>query len=266
MILGINQTDDNPGMSASPPWPEGFVVDERDRVGSTNDEACRLAAEGAADGTVVWARRQTAGRGRRGRRWESPVGNLYFSVIMRPRVDTATGAQVSFVAALAIADAVAGILPAGARIEQKWPNDVLVRGAKITGILLESSGGAGHSVDWIVVGCGVNVAQAPETAGLASTCLHREGAPDADVRDVLVLVLERLRFWRDTWIRDGFAPVREAWLARARGLGGPVTVRLPGRELQGRFAGMDGAGALLLDLPDGGRRQVTAGEVYFGEG
>lgn len=185
---------------------------------------------------------------------------------MRPDVDTATGAQLSFVASLAIADTIAALLPEGARIEQKWPNDVLVGGAKITGILLESSGGAGHSLDWIVVGCGVNVAHVPEAAGLVATSLHREGAADADVRQVLVLVLERLRSWRDTWMREGFSPIRKAWLARAQGLGGPVTVRLPGRELQGRFAGMDETGALLLDLPDGERRQVSAGEVYFGAG
>lgn len=253
-------------MTAKSRWPEAYIVEERDDVGSTNDEACRLAGEGAADGTVIWAHRQTAGRGRRGRRWESPAGNLYFSVIMRPDVDTATGAQLSFVASLAIADTIAALLPEGARVEQKWPNDVLVGGAKITGILLESSGGAGRNVEWIVVGCGVNVAHVPEVAGLVATSLHREGAADADVRDVLVLVLERLRHWRGVWIRDGFTPVRAAWLARARGLGGPLTVRLPGRELQGRFAGMDETGALLLDLPDGGRRHVTAGEVFFGEG
>jgi BirA family biotin operon repressor/biotin-[acetyl-CoA-carboxylase] ligase len=253
-------------MASNPTWPEGFIVHERDEAGSTNDEARLLAEAGAADGTVVWARRQTAGRGRRGRRWESPAGNLYFSVVMRPGVDAATGAQLSFVAALAIADAIAAFLPEGAPVEQKWPNDVLVGGAKITGILLESSGGAGHSVDWIIAGCGVNVAQAPEAVGVTATSLHREGAADTAVRDVLALVLARLGFWRDAWARDGFAPVRAAWLARARGLGGPVTVRLPSGELQGRFADMDGTGALLLDLPDGSRRHVTAGEVYFGAG
>lgn len=253
-------------MIASLRWPEGFIVHERDEVGSTNDEAVRLAAEGAPDGTVVWARRQTAGRGRRGRHWDSPEGNLYFSVVMRPRVDAAAGAQLSFVAALAVGDAIATLLPNHARIEHKWPNDVLVDGAKISGILLESAGGAGHSVDWIVVGCGVNVAEVPRSAGRAATGLHREGAIGADVHEVLGLVLERLRYWRDVWTQDGFDRVRAAWLARAHGLGGAMTARLPGRDLCGRFVGMDDAGALLLDLPDGGRRRIAAGEVYFGEG
>lgn len=252
-------------MTEIPRWPEGYVLHERDEVASTNDEACRLAIAGAPDGAVVWARRQTAGRGRRGRRWISPAGNLYFSVVMRPEVDAATGAQLSFVAAVAVGDGIAALLPERARVTQKWPNDVLVGDAKISGILLESSGGAGHSVDWIVVGCGVNVAHAPEPDGRAATSLRREGAADPEARDVLVLVLERLRHWRAVWTQKGFAPVREAWLARAHGLGAAMTARLPGRELHGRFAGMDAGGALLLDLP-GGRRQITAGEVYFGEG
>lgn len=253
-------------MSQRASWPKGFTVIERARLGSTNDEACRLAGEGVGDGTVVWALSQTAGRGRRGRQWDSPEGNLYFSVILRPNVDMATAAQLSFVSAVAIGDAVAAVLPANAAVEQKWPNDVLVDGSKISGILLESSGGGGHSVDWIVVGCGVNVARAPAGAGIAATSLHAEGAPDADARSLLFLVLERLRHWLDIWDVDGFGPVRSAWLARARGLGHAVTARLPGREMRGRFKGMDESGALLLEGPDGGCHVVAAGEVYFGKG
>jgi len=223
-----------------------------------------LAGAGAPDGTVVWARRQTAGRGRRGRQWDSPAGNLYFSVITRPETDATTGAQLSFVAAVALAESFASFLPHGARIEQKWPNDVLVNGGKISGILLESAGAAGHSVAWIVVGCGVNVAHAPDGSGVEATSLAREGCSTAGVDEVLASALERLWCWRGIWEREGFRPVREAWLARARGLGGVLTARLPGREMQGRFAGMDDAGALLLELPGGDVRRISAGDVYYG--
>lgn len=253
-------------MSESTRWPEGFTVVERAEIGSTNDEACRLAGEGAGNGTVVWALRQTAGRGRRGRRWVSPAGNLYFSVVLRPDVDIATGAQLSFVAAVAIGDAVVAALPDGAVVEQKWPNDVLVGGAKISGILLESSGSTGRGIDWVVIGCGVNVAYTPSDVDAAATSLHAEGAIGIDARTLLGLVLERLRHWYEIWQRDGFEPVRAAWLARACGLGKPMTARLPGREMHGRFAGMDNTGALLLELPDGGCHRVMAGEVYYDGG
>jgi len=253
-------------MSESTRWPEGFTVVERAEIGSTNGEACRLAGEGAGDGTVVWALRQSAGRGRRGRRWESPAGNLYFSAVLRPDVDMATGAQLSFVAAVAIGDAVVAALPDGAAVAHKWPNDVLVGGAKISGILLESSGGAGRVIDWVVIGCGVNVTDAPVGVEAAATSLHAEGAVGTDARTLLGLVLERLRHWYEIWQRDGFGPVRGAWLARACGLGQAMTARLPGREMRGRFAGMDETGALLLELPDGRCHRVTAGEVYYDEG
>jgi len=245
--------------------PQGYTLIQQDVLPSTNDEAGRLAAHGAADGTVVWARRQSAGRGRRGRDWQSPVGNLYCSVLMRPAVPMARAAGLSFVAAVAVGDTVAGFLPADARVEYKWPNDVLVSGAKVAGILLEASAGPGGSADWVVIGCGVNVAADPAVAGQAVTTLAREAGRAVLVEDVLVALLESLRRWRGRWDTQGFGPVREAWLARARGLGRNITVRLPREELHGRFDGLDESGALLLRLPDATRRTISAGDVYFDE-
>lgn len=226
-----------------PPFFQPRVFEE---LASTNDEAKRQAAAGAAEGLLIVARRQTAGRGRWGRTWASPAGNLYFSALLRPNRPPAEAAQLSFVAALAVAEAV------GVPTRLKWPNDVLAGGRKLGGILLEGSDGA------LVVGVGVNVASAPDGA----TCLRAEGstaAPD----DVLAAVCERLLHWRGRWLDAGFAPVREAWLARAAGLGAPATARLGRETLHGRFADLDYDGALLLDMDGAGRRRIAAGEVYF---
>lgn len=243
--------------------PDGYTLIEMEEAASTNDEAARLAAEGAPDGIVVWAHRQTAGRGRRGRGWVPVEGNLYFSVLMRPQVPLAQAAALSFVAAVAMGDAVAGYLSDPGRVAHKWPNDVLVGGAKIAGILLEASGGARGAADWVVVGCGVNVAGHPDIAGLVAADLAAESGLDLTAGTVLPVVLNALREWRQRWETAGIAPVRDAWLARARGLGEDIIVRLPQEEVRGRFEGLDDGGALLLRLPDGTLRPISAGDVFF---
>ncbi len=246
-------------MTASPL----FSVIEHEILGSTNDEACRLASDGAAEGTVVWAHRQEAGRGRRGRRWQSPGGNLYFSVILRPAAAPAVAAQLSLVAAVALADTLAALLPDRARVEQKWPNDVLVGGRKIAGILLESSGAMAEQVDWVVVGCGLNIAVAPDETTLPATCLVDEGAVSTDRKTILMALLDSLHRRRGEWDTAGIAPVRTAWLSRARGLGHEITVRLPTHEFKGQFLDMDDSGALIVRLPDGSEKAVTAGDVFL---
>ncbi len=246
-------------MTAPPP----FSVIEHELLDSTNDEACRLASDGAAEGTVVWAHRQAAGRGRRGRRWQSPEGNLYFSAILRPSAPPAVAAQLSLVAAVAMADALVELLPDSARIEQKWPNDVLVDGKKIAGILLESSGAAVDRVDWVVVGCGLNVAVAPDETTLPATCLVDAGAASTDRKAILMALLDSLHRRRGEWETAGITPVRRAWLTRARGLGQEITVRLPNHEFKGQFLGMDDNGALIVRLPDGSENAVTAGDVFL---
>ena len=242
--------------------PDGCSLIELDSVGSTNDEARTRALDGAADGTVVWAREQAAGRGRRGRTWTSPVGNLYTSTIMRPARPTGEAAQLSLVTAVALADALCEILPPDADIACKWPNDILVDGCKTAGILLESSG-TGDQVSWIVIGCGVNIASHPEDTAYPATDLNAVSGKDIALETVLEHYLDRLFAWRGRWLEDGVEPIRRAWLDRAAGIGGPITVRLPDRELSGRFHDMDADGALLLELPDGERRRITAGDVFF---
>ncbi|MGH6718795.1 MAG: biotin--[acetyl-CoA-carboxylase] ligase [Alphaproteobacteria bacterium] len=234
------------------------------RAGSTNDEARRLAGSGAADGTVVIAEAQTAGRGRRGQPWSSPPGNLYLSIVLRPAVAPARAGQLGFVVSLAVAEAAAAVLPGGRDVRVKWPNDVLIDGRKVAGILLESEV-AGATLSWVVAGIGVNVATHPTDGARPATSLAACGASVA-LGAFEDRVVERLGAWRRRWAAEGFAPVRAAWLARAVGLGGPIRVNLERESFDARFAAIDDSGALVAELAGGGRRLVAAGEVVLGAG
>ena len=248
-------------MNAAPDLPPAYRLVALDVVDSTNEEARRLAAAGAEPGTLVWAQRQSRGRGRRGRSWLSPRGNLYCSLLLRPECPPAEVAKLCFVAGLAVGDALSEFLPEGLRISHKWPNDVLVEGRKTAGILLESATAGGANWAWLVIGVGVNVASHPARTEYPATSLAAEGA-EAQVAAVLEAYVRRLDCWLGRWRCEGFAPVREAWLARAEGLGGPVEVRLPSETLTGTFAELDVDGALILVTADGGRVKVAAGEVF----
>ena len=251
-------------MKDRPALPAGYRLDVHDSLDSTNAEAGRQARAGAPDGTVIQARRQTAGRGRQGRVWESPEGNLYCSVILRPDVPPAAAAQLTFVTALALGEAIDDVRPTGTELAFKWPNDLLLDEHKLAGILLESSGSGNGRLDWLVIGCGLNIRHFPETAsGYPATSLHAAGAEDLEPGALLAAFLHAFAVWHARWQDEGLAPVREAWLSRAARIGGEITVRLPRDELRGRFTGLDETGALLLDLPDGSRRTVTAGDVFF---
>ena len=285
-----------------------FRVLPFDSLDSTNEEARRQLRAGAPAGTVVWARRQQAGRGRRGRAWVSDEGNLFCSLIVRPDCPPGQAAQVSLVTALAVAEAAEAVLAGAAPVRVKWPNDVLAGGRKLAGILLEAdttAGGgapelpgagsgagapipgtpiprapipgtpingtpitsapiAGTTVAGLVVGVGINIAHAPEGTEFPATSLAAEGAAGLLVAGVLDGFLSRFAAWYRLWSAEGLAPVRAAWLARAAGLDGPVTVRLHRETLSGSFIGLDGDGALLLDPADGGPvRRIAAGDVFF---
>jgi BirA family biotin operon repressor/biotin-[acetyl-CoA-carboxylase] ligase len=218
-------------------------------VGSTNDWLL-THAEGLADGHWVRADRQTAGRGRRGRVWhdggqEQGAGNLMATVLVRAEGPVQ---QFSFVAAVALREAIAGAC--GVETRLKWPNDLLLDGAKVSGILLERAGAA------LVVGIGVNVAYAPVDVDRPAV------AVGGTVDGLFAALQERFGAWREIWAREGFAPVRAAWLAAAQGMGGMIEVRLGSETLSGRFDGLNDEGALLLGLADGGVRAIHAGEVF----
>lgn len=237
---------------SAPVLPDGWRLVALESVGSTNDTAAQLAESGAPEGTVVWARQQTGGRGRRGRVWASPVGNLYSSTILRPDCAAGRAAELGFVAALAVTDLVA----AGRDVRVKWPNDVIVDGGKVAGILPESSIGQGGRAEHVVMGIGVNIGFAPSLPDMRypGACLG------GTVETALERLTAALALRVDEWRRDGFDAVRAQWLAKAGPLGLEVDVKLGEELVRGRFSGMDREGALLLETAAGPRR-IVAGEL-----
>ena len=240
--------------------PAGYRLHRHDTIGSTNDEAKRLARAGAPEGMLVWAGEQTAGRGRRGRQWASPPGNLYVSFILRPGGTPGRAAQLGFVAALALGEALNRLAGTEARLRCKWPNDLLLDGRKLAGILLESETTASGAVDFVVIGIGVNLASSPAASEYPATSLAEEGVTIGPAL-LLEAMVREFDLWLARWRQEGFAPVREAWLARASGIGDAIRVRLERITLTGRFVDLDESGALLLDAADG-RRRVAAGDVF----
>ena len=248
-------------MTDPPRLPAAYRLLSYGRLASTNDEAKRLARDGAEDGTIVWAREQNAGRGRRGRQWIGIPGNLFVSFILRPDRPPAAASQLGFVAALALGDAIAANAPARAELRCKWPNDVLLNGRKFAGILLESETRLSETLDWVVLGIGVNVVAHPDGTDYPTTSLRDEGCVDLDAAGLLAAFARCFLAWYETWRDAGFAPVRAAWLQRAAGLGDEITVRLDRENIAGRFLGIDADGALALETVAGARR-IAAGDVF----
>ena len=250
-------------MIARAAWPVGYALKEFETIDSTNEEARRLASADAPAPIWLRADKQTAGRGRRGRVWESPTGNLAATLLLRPNRPAAECAQLSFVTAIAAADAVAHFAPT-AEIRVKWPNDVLAGGRKVAGILLESASSGSAVPFWLAIGVGINLAHFPEGTEFPATSIAALGVAPPSPRDALLELASAFAKWYDIWEVQGFLPIRDAWLARAAKLGERIRARLQNEESWGVFEGIDETGALLL-REAGRTRAIAAGEVYFAE-
>ena len=230
-----------------------------DTLGSTNAEALARARAGERRPLWISAREQSAGRGRRNNAWVSPPGNLHATLLLTDPSAPEHAPQLSFVAALALHDAVAACAPQlGPLLKVKWPNDLLLAGAKLAGILIEGESAPAFVV---AIGIGVNCAAHPKDTPFPATDLAAAGAlvtPAQVLAELSAAMLQRLAQWQRG---QGFAAIRADWLKRAAGLGQAIRVRLPERELAGRFQGLDEAGRLLL-LDAGKVTTVTAGEVF----
>lgn len=249
-------------MGAGITLPGVFLPIQLDGVDSTSEEAGRRAREGAPEGTLIWAGEQSAGRGRRGRVWLSPAGNLYCSLVVRPDRPAAEAVQLGFVAGLAVAEAAEALLPDERIVSCKWPNDVLVGGRKVAGVLLDASSAKDGRCEWVVIGMGINVRwhPGPGEAEFPATSLVAEGAAGLDPARLLEVLAPRLRDGLRRWREQGFAPVRQEWLRRAFGLHQEMTVRLHDRLLSGTFSGLDPLGAMMLTAA-GQTHVLTAGDV-----
>jgi BirA family biotin operon repressor/biotin-[acetyl-CoA-carboxylase] ligase len=234
-----------------------FRIEQVAEIDSTN-EACRLRAlAGEAAGLVIRADRQTAGRGRRGRSWTSPRGNLYASVLLRPERPVSEAAALGFAAVTALGDVAQALLPAAAQVRHKWPNDLLINGRKASGILLEAQPG------FLVLGVGVNIASHPDDTPYPATDLLSEGAAAVSAQPLLERFLAAFALLHDAWLEDGFAALLPAWRRRAAGLGEVIEVRLERETLSGIFQDLEPDGTLRLGLADGTERRIAAGDVYF---
>jgi len=235
--------------------PHPFII-EMAETDSTSSEARRRLDAGDTGPFWVRADRQTQGRGRRGRTWDSREGNLFISGAYRLACTPGEAAQLSFAGALAVGDLIDPFIDPG-EVTFKWPNDVKLRGRKVSGVLLEATS-APRGVD-LIIGVGVNLSHAPEDA-ISVAGAGGEAPTPAAAGAALAAAFE---VWRNRWAADGFAPLRTAWLARAGGLGAEVTARLPNETLTGVFEDLDADGALVMSTPTG-RRLIRSGEVFFG--
>ncbi len=244
--------------------PPAYRLIAMESVASSNDEAKSLADAGAEEGTLVWVREQSSGRGRHGRSWDSPRGNLYLSLVLRPECALSEAAQLGFVAAIAVGDAIGAIAPPMLEVTYKWPNDVLVHGRKVAGLLLESKTAVDGTLEWLILGVGVNVQSHPNEARFPATNLIFESVgPEVDEAVMLEAFARHFLTWVNRWTEDGFEPIRRHWLAHAHGLGEAIEVRLAKETVRGTFHDLDASGALILELPDAGRRVIAAGDVLF---
>lgn len=239
---------------------------------SSSAEARRLGAAGERGPLWIWAKRQTAGRGRRGRAWRASGEDLTATLLMcprarRPGASPAEAATLSFAACLAVADLVEACAPE-ADVALKWPNDVLAHARKIAGVLLEGEAQAGSGgAEWLAIGIGLNLASAPgaeqlEEDAAPSIGLNALAAQPVTPSEALARLAVGLERWIDVWAAQGFAGLREPWLARAARRDGAVAARLPRETVVGRFVDLDPDGALVLETPDG-RRHISAADVFF---
>lgn len=232
-------------------------IETFDRIQSTQETVKSRAAKGEAKGLVVQAFQQTGGKGRHGREWVSPAGNLYLSILLRPDCDARRIGEFSFIAALALYESVLEHVQDRSLLTLKWPNDVLLKGKKCAGILLESGLKPGGEVDWLVIGIGLNILSAPPIgSALADYAQDLPGI--ALIRDKL---LNHINAYISLWQAKGFNEIKRLWVDRAHRPGAPLQIKLGETLKQGYFHDIDEGGNLLLRLENGGIETITAGDI-----
>ena len=245
-------------------WPRGYGHLPLATVSSTLDEAARRYPDFSGP-TWISARVQTAARGRRGRPWRNPEGNLAATLVL-PGLAPDTAALRSFTASLALFDVCVAVTGRTEAFALKWPNDVLLNGGKLAGILLEGLT-AGGQMAGLAIGIGVNLAAAPgsdavEPGALRPVSLMGETGVSVTPDDFLGELAPAYAHWEAQLATFGFEPLRTAWMARAARLGETLIARLPAEEITGVFREVDAAGHLVLSTP-GGLRRIAAGDVFF---
>lgn len=242
---------------------ESYHLLAYDVLDSTNEEARRLARGGASHGAVIWAKRQTQGRGRMGREWVSQEGNLFVSLLLQPKVELVDAAQFSFVTALAVAEALQPVVSEVGTLSLKWPNDILLDDRKLGGILLETEPTEDKKGFWLIAGIGINVESCPTDAEVMypATCLKQAGIEIISAKIVLSRLLPHFVECYDRWMGTGFEPIRHDWLQLAHGMGKETTICSGKETYTGTATGIDAQGRLQMKLPDGTLMHLTSGDV-----
>ncbi|HEX7533286.1 MAG TPA: biotin--[acetyl-CoA-carboxylase] ligase [Methyloceanibacter sp.] len=234
-------------------------------VDSTNAEARRRALAGEPGPLWIWSARQSQGRGRGGREWVSQPGNLFASLLIGLNCPLRVASQLALVAGIVTFDTIAKLIAYEGRSEVllKWPNDVLLAGEKVAGMLLENVGGANENRSVVVIGTGINLASHPENLPQPAVSLATYGMTVTPADALEALAASTLE-WLNRWGEGAcFPTIRRAWLDRAGPTGRPLTVRVGSQEAEGVYGGLDADGALRLLMPGGGEYRVTAGDVFF---
>lgn len=252
-----------------PHLPPGWRLMQFDELDGTNAALKRIVKQGGEvdEGLTVWAQSQTRGRGRSGRAWASPPGNLYASILVRAPETAGQGPEIGFAAALAVRDTILDLPRHNAPpppVACKWPNDVLVAGRKTSGILAEMAADP-DGRGWIVVGIGINLIPLEVPDALYPVGALADHHIDTTPAHALTVLSRMLAKWLAVWRTDGFAAVRAAWETCGPVIGAPLTVRLPEGPVSGAFAGLDETGALLLETAEGRRRLLTGDVMCAGE-
>jgi BirA family biotin operon repressor/biotin-[acetyl-CoA-carboxylase] ligase len=240
--------------------PGGWRLAIHDELASTQDIVLAAAQQGEPEGLAVLARRQSAARGTQGRPWTSPLGNLYISMLLRPQGPARNLPQYGLLAGVALADAAAAILPLDTPLQLKWPNDLLLDGAKCSGILSQGAISPEGGIDWVVFGIGVNLAVAPDLPDRRVASFVQAGITPPDP----VAFAHRLLAAVARWRQAGLAAVRQAWVARGPALAAPMVLRQGDVFRDGHFGGLDDEGRLLFATLQG-VETVSAGELMAAE-
>lgn len=232
-------------------------------IGSTNDEAYRLGIKGAPEGTALIAESQSAGKGRMQRVWHSPAGaNIYTSIVLRPEFETARAPQISIAAGVAVAETLDPYCPG--KVWLKWPNDVLIGGKKVCGILAQMKM-AGNAIDFVVVGIGINVnlntEQFPQDIQKIATSLAREARCEISRPELIIRLYENMAKWYRELVQNGFGPVKEKWLGLSPMIGKPVSVMFREEAMSGTALGLDDDGSLILLTDRDETVRVSAGDA-----
>jgi BirA family biotin operon repressor/biotin-[acetyl-CoA-carboxylase] ligase len=255
-------------MSLSPKLPAGYRLVKLETADSTNAEAMRRANAGEPGPLWVWSARQSSGRGRQGREWQSQAGNLFASLLIGVACPMRTAPQLALVAGVVAYDTIDKLMGEANRREilLKWPNDVMLDDAKVAGMLLESAERKiSNRIMIAVIGTGINVAHHPENLAVPATSLAAHGIT-VTTAEALETLADFTNYWLGRWDNGAmFGVIRRAWLDRAGPTGRPLRVRIKDeQETEGLFAGLDSEGGLRLLMSDGAERRVAAGDVFFG--